>query len=183
MLARLLFCLAIATAAPARATVAPRYDFDNQTRIVVGVTLSGHIMISAGLEHLAGEYWSLRGEVLWAIADVPAFGLQGAVTRRWRWDAAHNARYPGERRARWGQLSVGHLQLFAREQDGRWKKLPLWHLSPGLRCGLDDAGTLDLELPIGWFHEKRRIQPIGLQTRWQGREPLFERTKTCTNSW
>ncbi len=172
MTAPLLFCLALATAAPARADVAPRYDFDNQTRIVVGLTLSGHLLISAGVEHLASKAWSLRGELLWAIADVPTFGVQGDLTRRWPVDGESASRPSA--RGRWGQLSVGHLQLFAREEPGRWRRLRLWHLSPGLRWGLDDAGTLDLELPIAWFHERRRIQPIGLQARWQDVDPLID---------
>jgi len=162
--------LAFGAAPAAHATVSPRADYDNQTRLVVGVTVSGHILLSVGLEHLASEDWSLRGELLWAIAEVPAFGLQGGLTRRWRLDGGDER---DAARARWGLLSAGYLRLFARETPGVWRQLPLWHLSPGHRWGLDDAGALDLELPICWFHEKRRVIPIGLQTRWQGREPLI----------
>lgn len=163
--------LLLAAALPARADVAPRQDFDNQTRLVVGVTVSGHILLSVGLEHLVSEDWSLRGELLWAIAEVPAFGVQGDLTRRWRLDGGDDR---NAARARWGLLSAGYLRLFAREKPGLWRQLPLWHLSPGHRWSLDDAGALDLELPICWFHEKRRVIPIGLQMRWQGREPLID---------
>lgn len=166
----LVFGLGLAFAPAARATVAPRGDYDNQTRLVVGVTVSGHILLSMGFEHLVSEDWSLRGELLWAVAEVPAFGLQGGLTRRWRMDGGGSR---DEARARWGLLSAGHLTLFARESPGTWRRLGLWHLSPGHRWGLADAGDLDLELPICWLHEKRRVIPIGLQTRWQGREPLI----------
>jgi hypothetical protein len=161
----------LATAGPAFATVSPADGFDNQTRLVLGVTVSGHLLISAGLEQLIGGDWSLRGELLWAPARTPNLGWQGSLTRRWAM-AGGSPEDHGEK-APWGLLSVGHLQLFAREQEGLWRRLRLWHLSPGLRWGLADAGSLDLELPICWFHEKRRLMPIGLQARWQNDEPLI----------
>lgn len=158
--------------ARARADVAPPHDYDGRTRLVAGVTLSGHVLLTLGLEHEFSEDWSLRGEILYAFADTQAFGLQGDVLWRWQLDGETPARpSPNGRRA---TLSAGHLMLFARETDGRWLRLPLWHLAPGLRWGLGEGGELGVELPICWFHEKRRIVPIGLQARWSPIDPLID---------
>ena len=165
--ASLLLTLLIANTAAA--TVAPRSDYDGRSRLVLGVTVSGHVMLSAGIERLATEHLSLRMELLWAIADVPAFGLQAGGSYRFRIDGASQSEDAPT--GRWGLFSVGALGLLARESPGHWRTLTLPLFSPGLRWGLGDSGGLDVELPIAWMAQQHKPMPLGVQTRWWANTP------------
>jgi hypothetical protein len=161
---RVAILLLMLTASTALADVQGSYAYDGRTRVVLGLTVSGHVLLSAGVERLATEHLSLRLELLWAIADVPAFGAQLDGGYRFPLDGSSAASESPA--GRWGLLHAGVLKLFARESPGQWRALTLPHLSPGLRWGLRDSGGMDLELPIAWMAQQHTILPLGLQSRW-----------------
>ena len=58
-------------------------DLGDEGRLVLGVTMSGHLMLHAGWERFFADDLAWRAGIIWMLASDPNGGWEIALQRRW----------------------------------------------------------------------------------------------------